>query len=145
MNKCPQCGANEHQPPAATVLEWLRSNLGSRGLAPLTGTDTKALRAAVQIIEAWGYDRSPDLLMAFGYTVRRMQPKCQWLAYHAIAHPLDWSDRERIWTALVNARIVGPIGPMQKCSFEPGGSHIDHAEREAKEDAELEARERGVS
>jgi hypothetical protein len=129
-DKCPKCGANEYQPPAATVLDWLHSNLGGRALAPLTGTDTKALRAAVQIMEAYGYDRSSELLHAFCLVVRRMQPHCRELAYHAIAHPLDWSDRKKLWAAIANAKLVEPLDPSMTCSFEPGGSHIDYASAE---------------
>lgn len=123
---------SEYQPPAATVLDWLHSNLGGRALAPLTGTDTKCLRAAVQIMEAYGYDRAPEHLHAFGLVVRRMQTKCHELAYHAIAHPLDWSDRERLWRAMSDAQLVPPLRPQMKCSFEPGGSHIDHMEKESE-------------
>lgn len=61
---------SDYEPAAATVLDWLHSNLGGAALAPLTGSDTHALRAAVQ---------------------------------------------------------------SMKCSFEPGGSHIDHLELEQKE------------
>lgn len=117
---------SDYQPPAATVLDWLHSNLGGRALAPLTGSDTKALRAAVQIIEAYGYDRHHSLLDAFHLLVLRMQPKCRELAYHAIAHPLDWSDRSRLWM------LSGlPAFQPALCSFEPGGSNIDHMEAEA--------------
>jgi len=126
---CEKCGATEHQPPAATVLDWLHSNLGGRALAPLTGSDVRALRAAVQIIEQFGYDRHPTVLDAFAHVVRRMQSSTRELAYHAIAHPLDWSDRGPIW----NVAGLGYFEPKMKCSFEPGGSHIDHAEEEEKE------------
>lgn len=114
---------DRYQPPAETVLGWLASNLGSRALAPLTGSDTRALRAAVQIVEQYSYDRDPSLLHAFAAVVRRMQSHTQELAFHAIAHPMDWSDRARIW------RAAGlEIKPFRKCSFEPGGKHIDLAE-----------------
>ena len=120
---------SDYQPPAATVLDWLHSNLGGRALAPLTGSDTKALRAAVQIIEAYGYDRHPSLIDAFALVVHRMQPKCRELAYHSIAHPLDWSDRQKIWRAAGFTDL-----PRLKCSFEPGGSHTDHAELDRLEE-----------
>jgi hypothetical protein len=58
-----------------------------------------------------------------------MQPKCWHLAYHAIAHPLDWEDRAKIWLAAGFTEFHS-----SKCSFEPGGSHIDYAELEAKEE-----------
>ena len=85
------------KPVCETVLPWLKANLGPRCLAPLTGADAKALAAAVQIIELYSYDSSPHVLAAFGIIVGRMQPSTQELAYHAIAHVLDWDDRARIW------------------------------------------------
>src|SRR5919108_2788409 len=117
---------SDYQPSAATVLDWLHSNLGSHAIAPLTGSDTKALRAAVQIMEQYGYDRHPSLIHAFSCVVNRMQQKTQWLAFHAIAHPLDWSDRQKVW----DAAELDPVFNVPKCSFEPGGSHIDWAARE---------------
>ena len=118
---------SNYAPPAATVLDWLGTNLGSKALAPLTGSDTRALQAAVQIIEQFSYDRDPSVLMAFAHVVARMQWKNRELAYHAIAHPLDWSDRHRIWIA----SGLTPLEPRFKCSFEPGGSVIDHTRTEA--------------
>lgn len=78
---------------ADTVFPWLRANLGKKSLAPLTGTDARALQAAVQIMEHYAYDNSPSVLVAFRLVVLRMQPKCYLFAYHAIAHVMDWSDR----------------------------------------------------
>ncbi|HEV2391062.1 MAG TPA: hypothetical protein VG146_01730 [Verrucomicrobiae bacterium] len=123
---------SDYEPSAATVLDWLHSNLGGAALAPLTGSDTHALRAAVQIMEQYAYDRHPGLLNAFAEVVGRMQPKTRELAYHAIAHPLDWSDRARVWA---EAGLGTPVffQPRMKCSFEPGGSRIDHLELEQKE------------
>lgn len=116
---------------AGTVLDWLHSNLGGYALAPLTGSDTRALRAAVQIVEQFSYDRHPTVLRAFALCVLRMQPKCRELAYHAIAHPMDWSDRATVW----KAAGLAFLNPQLKCSFEPGGSRIDYMEQERKEEA----------
>lgn len=63
--------------PCKTIAKWLKANLGPRCLAPMTGTDSRALDAAVQIVELWAYDRSRDLELAFGLVVQRMQPKCR--------------------------------------------------------------------
>lgn len=122
-----------HQ-PACTVIEWLRANLGSRALAPLTGSDTRALRAAVQLIEQYSYDRHANVLHAFAYCVSRMQSTTRELAYHAIAHPMDWSDRQTVW----KASGLGDFSPKLKCSFEPGGSRIDWSEVEANEARQFE-------
>jgi len=135
MSTCKDCGEDKgrHRPPAETVLDWLHSNLGGRALAPLTGSDTRALRAAVQIIEQFSYDQHPDVLRAFAYVVSRMQPHTRELAYHAIAHPLDWSDREKLWHASgLAGAFLNSLPPKMKCSFEPGGSCIDWREKEEK-------------
>ncbi len=98
-------------------MTWLKANRGPRVLAPLTGTDAKALTAAVHIIELYSYHREPIVLEAFGKIVACMQPETQELAYHAIAHIMDWSDRNAVW---FEAGLV----PMatQLCAYEPGGS-----------------------
>ena len=111
----------KNQPPSVTIFQWLRANLGPRCLAPLTGTDTRALRAAVEIIELYSYHTRPELLKAFGIVVSSgMQKSTQELAYHAIAHLLNWEDRARLWDA---AGL--PLFDPQVCSFEPGGSRVD--------------------
>jgi hypothetical protein len=89
----------KNTPACETVFPWLRANLGKHCLAPLTGTDRKALEAAVQIISLYAYAEAPSVIEAFGIVVRRMQPSTQELAYHAIAHVTDWSYRSRIWVA----------------------------------------------
>ena len=66
--------------PCQTLPEWLRSNLGPRCLAPLTGTDSKALAAAVQIVELYAYQSRAEVLEAFGLVVMQMQESCWPLA-----------------------------------------------------------------
>lgn len=87
------------RPPAATVFEWLANNLGESALAPLTGTDSKAIAAFVQLVELYSYSSRPDTLGAMTLTVQNMQRKTWYLAFHAIAHVMDWSHRAQIWTA----------------------------------------------
>lgn len=97
------------------LLAWLRANLGRAALAPLTGTDGKALAAAVHIVELYAYDSDPSVLVAFRVVVVRMQPSTRHLAYHAIAHVLDWPDRDRIWALAgllpMRADIDGVLSP----------------------------------
>jgi hypothetical protein len=62
------------------------------------------------------YPREPEVAKAFGLVVGRMQGSTKELAFHAIAHPLDWPDRPRLWAA---AGLL-PI-PVRKCAYEPGG------------------------
>lgn len=105
-----------NKPHCQTVIPWLKVNLGKKCLAPLTSTDTKALMAAVQIVELYAYDCHRDVLQAFGDVVLRMQPHCRELAYHAIAHVRDWPDRAEMWAA---ADLPG-IDRPRVCAFEPG-------------------------
>lgn len=101
------------KPPCETIGPWLTDNLGNC-LAPLTGSDARALRAAVQIIDQYSYDPSPEVLKAFGLVVGRMQETTSELAYHAIAHILNWEDRPRLW-ALAG---LSPIPNPRRCKFE---------------------------
>ena len=68
---------SQYQPPSVTIFPWLRANLGSHCLAPLTGTDRRALRAAVQIIELYSYAPAPSVLEAFGQIVSTQTPNRQ--------------------------------------------------------------------
>ncbi len=106
------------KPAASTVFPWLRANLGPRALGALTTADSKALEAAVQIVELWTYaDESParDLPNAFAACVRCMQPSTQEFAFHAIAHVCDWHTRQQLW----DLAGLPPLGCIQRCKFEP--------------------------
>ena len=107
---------NKPKPPCQSIRSWLDANLGRGCLAPLTGTDAKALAAAVHIIELYAYHPAQSLIDAFGKVVCCMQPKCQEMAYHAIAHVMNWSDRAEIW---VKAGL--PEFSPRKCKFESEG------------------------
>jgi hypothetical protein len=101
------------KPRCQTLLPWLDANLGPRALAPLTGTDAKALAAAVHIVELYSYHPEPAVLDAFLAVVFQMQETTRELAYHAIAHVMDWSDRERLW------RKAGlPAFQARRCTHE---------------------------
>lgn len=106
--------------PAQTVITWLRANLGRRALAPLTGTDTLALKASVQIAEVAAQTGVAAVGPAWAQIVSLMQPSTRGLAVHAVAHALDWSDRAR-FTAFLN--VEWQRQPL--CAFEPGGSMVD--------------------
>lgn len=113
------------EPPCKTVLPWLKANLGKRCLAPLTGTDARALSAAVQIAELWTVaDMRVVVAQSFGLVVRSsMQESTRYLAYHAIAHVGDWSFRAELW------QMAGlePIERLPVCAFGPGGDGIDRS------------------
>lgn len=106
------------QPHAVTIFPWLRANLGKHALAPLTSTDSRALKAAVQIVELWNFadaEPSRDLPNAFAACVRCMQESTREFAYHAIAHMANWSTREELW----NLSGLPPITPRMRCENEP--------------------------
>lgn len=111
------------KPPCTTIFAWLKSNLGKNCLATLTGTDAKALHAAVQIIElyTWTGTHQQGVLDAFRFAVLCMQPRTRELAYHAIAHVMDWNDRDEVW----ERAGLPHLNNIRVCSFGPGGSHID--------------------
>ncbi len=116
---------SKYQPKAVTIFPWLKSNLGPRALAPLTGTDTRALRAAVEIIELYSVDHNPVVIEAFGNVVSQMQRSTMHLAFHGIAHVLDWGDRLNIWV-MAGLPEIDP----GKCSFEPGGLYFDLSKKQ---------------
>jgi hypothetical protein len=112
--------------PVETVSDWLAANLGYHAMAPLTGTDSRALRAATEIIELYSYHQRQSVLDAFCLVVCTMQGTTRELAYHAIAKVMNWSDRERIW------QMAGlpPLRAERVCAFEPGGCHQDMREED---------------
>ncbi len=103
------------KPCCQSLRPWLEANLAKGCCAPLTGTDARALDAAVHIAELYSYHREPAVLEAFGIIVRCMQDTTQELAYHAIAHVMDWSDRSRLWHDAGLALSATP----RRCQAEP--------------------------
>jgi hypothetical protein len=103
------------KPCCKTLGPWLAANLGKRCLAPLTGTDARALAAAVHIAELYSYHQERGVMEAFARIVLCMQSSTRELAYHAIAHVMDWSDRRRLW-----CEAGLPEFSMEThCAFEP--------------------------
>jgi hypothetical protein len=104
------------KPCCQTLRTFLKGNLGPRCLAPLTGTDARALDAAVHILELYSYHRVQDVLAAFKAIVLTMQPHTRHFAYHAIAMVMDWEFRSPIWTA---AGLRNYHGDFPRCEHEP--------------------------
>lgn len=103
-----------------TVFDWLAEN-GFTRLGGMTGQDYPALKAAAHVIELWSCADSNGrryAAAAFGAIVRTIQPQYRCLAYHAIAHVCDWSDRDQLWVAAG----LEPLSNPGVCSWEPGGS-----------------------
>ena len=99
-----------------TLRGWLKANLGHGCLAPCTGTDFRALDAAVQIVELYAYSPSKDLQKAFGIVVSKMQSSTRELAFHSIAHCLDWHIRRGFW---MDAGLdIEEVRNFRRCKFE---------------------------
>jgi hypothetical protein len=106
------------KPLSQTIFPWLKNNLGPRCLAPLSGQDWKALQAAVHLADLWGNsDDRRAAAMAFRLAVEQMQPSTRQLAYHAIAHPLDWSHRAELWAQAGLEELI----TIRICAYGPGG------------------------
>lgn len=100
------------------LLRWLRANLGRGALAPLTGTDSRALAAVAHILMLRAVADSERLpLEAFRAVVLTMQPKTRELAYHAVAWCGEWEWRERVW----RAAGLPPLEHVSVCAGEPRG------------------------
>ncbi len=85
------------QPLAVTIKPWLRAQLGKSCFAGLCSGELDALCAAIHVIGIYAYRPLPSLLEAFAHVVLTMQEHNRFLAYHAIAHVMDWPDRARLW------------------------------------------------
>lgn len=108
------------QSQSSRVLKWLRDN--KINTAPLTGTDVKALLAAVEIIELYSYHDHQGVLTAFREVVLCMQEKTRGIAWHSIAMVMDWEDRDRVWTA--SGLPVCWHGTRSICAYEPEGIRL---------------------
>lgn len=102
------------KPVCQQLRIFLKGNLGPTCLAPLTGTDARALDAAIHIVEAYSYNRDQSVLTAFRLMVERMQPSTRELAFHAIAMAMDWNDRWSVW----RAAGLPDLRHVRRCQFE---------------------------
>lgn len=96
------------KPACQTVGPWLLANLGKGSLGVLTGTDSRALSAAIHIVELYAVTGDGAMLEAFRIVVNKMQPSARHLAYHATAHLMEWDSRARVWARAGLAPIAVP-------------------------------------
>jgi hypothetical protein len=82
-------------------LRWLKAN--GHSLAPLTGTDTRALEAIAATWMLYAHTRSSGLLRAVAILAREMQVSTRPLARELIAWAMDWGDRDALWPAVEDA------------------------------------------
>lgn len=86
------------KPPCVSVYAFLRAH--KHNLGALTGQDSRALSAIAHVWELYAAsddDGREAALRAVRALLSAMQPKTRYLAREAIAHTLDWGDRDRLW------------------------------------------------
>lgn len=106
---------NKEPPPCARVRKWLLHNYGRDVLAPLTGTDARALEAFVHVLELRAYSgRSFDLNLATVAIIDQMQESTRWLAKASIPMILDWPDEDRLWEELFPGHGALPGARLRK-------------------------------
>ena len=106
------------QPLSKTVFPWLKANLGKHCLGVLSGQDRYALETAVQFAALWGNsDDRAGIAPAFKLIVEQMQPQARQLAFHAIAHALDWGHRFELWAQAG----LPAFERVWVCAYGPGG------------------------
>lgn len=88
--------SGRREPPRCSdALQWLRAN--GHSLAPVTGTDARALKAFAHLLDLYALTGSSSVVVALAVCVAEMQPKIAPLARELIAWALDWGDRDRMW------------------------------------------------
>lgn len=93
-------------PPAPEWVKWLRAWAKNNGesLAPLTGTDFRALAAIAALWELYSMERHARVLDAVRIALGEMQPSTRHFARPLIARAMDWSDQDKLWPLVdVNA------------------------------------------
>lgn len=112
-------------------LQFLKSS--GHSLAPLTGTDSKALQAIAACWTLYAYTHSSDVLYAVRLLLREMQPKTRPLARELIAWAMDWNDRDRLWPLV--AEPIPAVAPDDdqngdatcgECGDAAGGGTCEH-------------------
>lgn len=106
---------SRYQTPSQRILTWLKNN--GMKLAALTSTDTRALRASVEIAELAASTGVAAVAEPWGLIVRQMQPHTRYLAFHGVAMALDWGFRWEFWRL---ARFdAGELAGIPECKYGP--------------------------
>jgi hypothetical protein len=92
-----------------TWRQWVRiverdpetpSRLRKGCLAPLTGTDARALDAFVACLKLYAYTGERRVIGAASTVLIEMQDSTRWIARELIPFVMNWEDRERLWPLL---------------------------------------------
>jgi len=101
-------------------LVWLRAN--KHNLAPLTGTDVKALLAIAYSWRLYSYTRRDEVIFAVAQLLRTMQPKCWRYAKALIPWAMDWSDELPVWF-----RVLDSDPRLEEIAAAAGVEREEHA------------------
>lgn len=89
--------------------EFVRGHLGRGAFAPLTGTDWRAWKAFVYLVELWGVSRDPRALEAMRATVACAQTRHEDVMkvfVQTIPAMLDWCDVAILWPKIAPPEIA---------------------------------------
>lgn len=91
------------KPADKIAAEFVRAHLGRRAFAPFTGTDWRAWKAFVHLVELWGVSRDLRALDAMRATVACAQTRhmdVMQIFVQTIPAMLDWCDVSVIWPSI---------------------------------------------
>lgn len=91
--------------PLPEHLRWLKAR--GYSLAPLTGTDLRALAAIAGCWELFCSTKDESILRAIGILARFMQHSTLFFARELAAWQMDWDDRDRYWPTIEFYRAPG--------------------------------------
>jgi hypothetical protein len=89
--------------------EFIRAHLGRNAFAPLTGTDWRAWRAFVHLVELWGVSHDPRALEAMRSCIACAQTRHEdvmQIFVQTIPAMLDWCDVAILWPKVAPASVA---------------------------------------
>jgi hypothetical protein len=105
---------SRNRTPEQTALYFVRYHLGKHAFAPLTGTDWRAWRAFVHLLELYGVSRGRGAIEAlracYACTLRSYgaQGDVAAVFLQTIPAMLDWSDTRTLWPLIAPASKLAP-------------------------------------
>ena len=92
--------------------EFIRAHLGRNAFAPFTGTDWRAWRAFINLLELWGVSRDPNSVDAMRATLACAQISVMDLFVQSIPAMLDWCHVAELWPQ------IAPFAALGKCAID---------------------------
>jgi len=92
--------------------EFVRAHLGRNAFAPLTGTDWRAWKAFVYLLELWGVSRDSRAVDAMRSTLACAQLSVLDIFIQTIPGVLDWYDVRQLWPSIVPANAADDLAAL---------------------------------